>query len=117
MAALRISDISGEAIPGGTGARLLVEYVDGRPSLEIDLTDEEAAQAVQNNLGIGKRRGLTLAERRSQHPRAYAPWTPEEERRLAAMYRDGHSVESISTAIQRQPGGVHSRLRKLGLLK
>jgi hypothetical protein len=33
------------------------------------------------------------------------------------MHGNGHSIESISTAIQRQPGGVRSRLRKLGLLQ
>jgi hypothetical protein len=86
--------------------------VDRRPSLEIDLTDEEATQAIRNNLGIGPRQGRSLEENRSQHPRAYAPpWTAEEERRLAEMHGNGHSIESISTAIQRQPGGVRSRLR------
>ena len=117
MAVLRVSDISGETIPAGSGARLVIEYMDGRPSLEVDLTDEEAAQAVRTNLGVGRRQTWSLEERRTRHPRAYAPWTAEEERCLADMHAGGQSIESISKGIQRQPGGVRSRLRKLGLLQ
>ena len=117
MAVLRVSDVSGETIPAGSGARVVVEYVDGRPSLEIDLTDEEAAESVRNTFGVGRRRGSSLEEKRSLHPRAYAPWTPEEEQRLIEMHTAGASVDRISAAIQRQPGGVRSRLRKLGLLQ
>lgn len=38
---VRTSDVSGEPIPGNTGARVRVMFFDDRPDRRADLTDEE----------------------------------------------------------------------------
>lgn len=46
--------------------------------------------------------------------RAYVPWTPEEEGRLLRLrYKEGHSINQIAKALDRQPGAITSRLGKL----
>ena len=50
---------------------------------------------------------------RRQHPRAYEPWSPDEEARLLAMRRNGESTETIAGELQRQPSAIRSRLRRL----
>ena len=54
---------------------------------------------------------------REKHPRAYEPWSEEEESRLINMYQTGDSIRSISSALQRQRGAIRSRIEKLGLDK
>ncbi len=47
--------------------------------------------------------------------RAYADWTPFEDAFLAQERRRGRSVRSMASALQRTPGAVRQRLRKLDL--
>ena len=54
-----------------------------------------------------------LAEIRCQHPRAYLPWTAEEEQTLLHGFRRGESMAILTSRLQRQPGEIRSRLRKL----
>ena len=54
---------------------------------------------------------------RKTHPRAYAPWTKEEDERLRKRYRQGVTISNLAIEFQRQPGGIRSRIKKLGLLK
>jgi hypothetical protein len=56
---------------------------------------------------------VTLAERRQAHPRAYEPWTDEEEKRLREGHAQGHSVGELARQLQRKPSAVRSRLRRL----
>jgi hypothetical protein len=53
---------------------------------------------------------------KQQYPHAYESWTAEEEQQLRELHYAGESVESISAALRRAPGGVRSRLIRLGLL-
>jgi hypothetical protein len=41
-------------------------------------------------------------------------WTKEEDERLAKAYDEGASVLQLAKDHKRGPGGVHSRLKKLG---
>lgn len=50
------------------------------------------------------------------YSRAYFPWTDEEERKLINLYNDGSSIESIMGELERNRGGILSRLRKLGII-
>jgi hypothetical protein len=43
-------------------------------------------------------------------------WTDVEEKTLAALYRGGVPVKEISRRMERQPGGIRARLKKLGLV-
>lgn len=54
---------------------------------------------------------------RQKHPRAYEPWSRGEEERLLRLYSVDQSVKQISRILERQPGAIRSRLRKLNALK
>ncbi len=54
---------------------------------------------------------------REQHANAYARWTPDEEGVLVRMFRSGSAVKDIAKQLDRQRGGITSRLKKLGLIK
>ena len=51
----------------------------------------------------------------SRFPRAYVPWSEYEENLLREYKREGLSVREISERLKRNPGGIKSRLRRLGL--
>lgn len=59
-------------------------------------------------------RKYCLPDIRRVHPRAYEKWTDEEEARLAKLRNAGKSMQEIARELQRQPGAISSRLRKLG---
>ncbi|WP_113698814.1 SANT/Myb-like DNA-binding domain-containing protein [Nonomuraea lactucae] len=61
---------------------------------------------------VGK--GPTLEQLRQKHPRAYEPWTPDEEQQLIDLYTSGSKPAAIAKQLQRQSGAIRSRLRKLG---
>jgi predicted Holliday junction resolvase-like endonuclease len=50
------------------------------------------------------------------HPRAYEPWNQAEDERLGQRYRQGIAINDLAREFQRKPGGILSRLKKLGLL-
>lgn len=57
-----------------------------------------------------------LREIRAEHPRAYEPWTKDEDLRLGSMFAARKTVDEIADTLQRQRGAITSRLAKLGLL-
>jgi hypothetical protein len=56
-----------------------------------------------------------MAAIKSRHPRAYAPWSPEEDQRLTTLFKGGVRSRQIADEFQRQPSAIRSRLRKLNL--
>ena len=52
---------------------------------------------------------------RQEFPNAYDPWSEEDDSALTSMWRDGATVEELSAHFQRKPGGILSRIKKLGL--
>ena len=56
-----------------------------------------------------------LAEIRKTHPRAYEPWTESEEGELERLSAAGLSIAELAARLGRQPGGIQSRLNRLGL--
>ena len=52
---------------------------------------------------------------RAEHPRAYEPWTKDEDLRLGSMFAARKTVDEIAAVLQRQSGAISSRLTKLGL--
>ena len=52
---------------------------------------------------------------RQEYPNAYNPWSEEEDSELTRMWNDGAAIEDIAAHFERKPGGVISRLKKLGL--
>jgi hypothetical protein len=55
-----------------------------------------------------------LGKIRQIYPRAYTPWTAAEDEDLRQRYTLGATIEELVTIFQRQPGGIRSRLTKLG---
>lgn len=58
-----------------------------------------------------------FVEIRKSHPRAYEKWTSEEDAHLTELFRARAKEKDIAAKLQRQPGAIQSRLRKLGLVK
>ena len=64
----------------------------------------------------GKSKAYSVREVQKIHPRAYEPWTEEEDERLIAEYQRGKTIEELMKLFGRQRGGIESRLRKLGAI-
>lgn len=59
----------------------------------------------------------TLDDIRSLHPRAYMPWSAEDDANLARAYKTCQEISTLANTFQRQSGAIRSRLRKLALLE
>jgi len=57
-----------------------------------------------------------MEKAKEENAKAYARWSPEEERTLSSLFRAGVSAKEIARRMERQPGGIRSRLKKLGLV-
>lgn len=58
-----------------------------------------------------------MDEQKQQHPNAYAKWSKEDEGQLVKYYVEGKSIDEIAVLMQRNVGGIKSRLRLLGVLE
>ncbi len=56
-------------------------------------------------------------EIRTEHPQAYAKWDDQQDGQLRQLFHAGKSVSEIAEAMQRQSGGIKSRLVKLNLVE
>lgn len=56
-----------------------------------------------------------LAAIQQRHPRAYAPWSSDEDLQLRQLVEGRNSVDEIGTRLQRQPSAIRSRVQRLGL--
>ena len=61
-------------------------------------------------------KSYTLDEKRRTHPKAYEPWTEEEDHRLEAGFAQGLSVDQLAQRHARAPSAIERRLERLGLL-
>ncbi len=50
------------------------------------------------------------------HANAYSKWDEEEEKKLVEYYSQGKSVTEIAAIMQRNEGGISSRINKMGLI-
>jgi hypothetical protein len=56
-----------------------------------------------------------LAAVQQRYPRAYTPWSSEEERQLRQLVEAGCTIKKISAQLERQPSAIRSRMFRLGL--
>lgn len=79
---------------------------------------QSAAEAVGTD-SVQKRK-LPMAEKvaliRQTHPRAYEPWTDEEEQLLTQLFKSGKSASEIGHELNRKTGAIRARLIKLKLI-
>lgn len=67
----------------------------------------------QANNPVGSREWLDDVKRR--HPRAYAPWSADEDSELARELESGLPIREMANRHQRRTSAISSRLQKLGL--
>jgi hypothetical protein len=65
-------------------------------------------------LGISEK-AYSIDEIRREHPRAYEPWTEDEDQRLRVRYKEGSNVPELARLFMRKESAIRSRLSKLGL--
>jgi len=58
-----------------------------------------------------------IAKIREVHPKAYQPWTKEEEEVLIAFFNEDKPIPEIASTMLRQEGAITARLIKLGLIQ
>jgi hypothetical protein len=61
------------------------------------------------------RKTYSIQEIRTDHPKAYEPWTPEEEQRLRKLHKANMPINDIAKQLGRQTGSIQSRLGRLDL--
>ena len=91
------------------------QIVDGHPDityLDIFHAAEEALGLLESPADYQTR----ITRIKEAHPRAYEPWSTEEEDSLRSLYQQGVSQRDIAARLHRQPGAIASRMAKLGLV-
>ncbi len=58
-----------------------------------------------------------ITEIQKTHARAYKLWSQGEDERLRQRYKQGITINNLAVEFHRQPGGIRSRLKKLGLIQ
>lgn len=109
MFLLRVSLRGGEALHG---TRLQWEP----PHVLVVHQESEVARVLlEDVVCVDAPERVSLSRLRETHPAAYMPWTAVEESRLMQLVEQGLSVEAIAQITGRQPCGISSRIRRLGL--
>lgn len=52
---------------------------------------------------------------RLKHPKAYEKWSVEEDKFLSENFKIGMAINELAKHLQRKPGAIRSRVKKLGL--
>jgi hypothetical protein len=60
--------------------------------------------------------GRRIEEARKTYPNAFRLWTKEQEELLTQLFTNNATKDELVEALGRQPGGIETRLRALGLL-
>lgn len=76
----------------------------------------EMNEAIESLKLEDKKKAYTLDDvRKKVGSSAYAPWTPEEEKKLIQLHNNGLSAKEIAKKLARSNGAIRSRLEKLGI--
>lgn len=62
-----------------------------------------------------RQKAYDVAAIRREHNQAYAPWSEQDDAYLRQRFLEGAPIDDLVWEFGRQPGGIRSRLRKLGL--
>lgn len=95
--------------------------------LDRDFSFESLPQGVitSKDCLLRKIEGLSSSAKPADHtesqqklrPNAYKPWSKDDDALLTKLYKEGASENELITLLQRNRGGIVSRIRKLGLKK
>jgi len=62
-----------------------------------------------------EKKSYTLDDVREQHPKAYRPWSAEDDEKLEALFCEGKTVKELANIFERKAGAITSRIKKLEL--
>src|SRR5882724_8493659 len=77
---------------------------------------QAAAETLETATTSTRAKTYDVDELREDHPRAYQPWTSEEDEQLRQLFRSGATVNEIGNTLKRQTGAIRNRLGKLNFL-
>ena len=104
-----IDPVSGIALPGGDSCSqeevqdALIEVLE---HCSIESTEQYCRRMKKNY----KQRRI---ENKIQYPRGGTPWESAEETELLSMHKAGKNIYIIANVLQRTPGAIADRLKKL----
>lgn len=75
-----------------------------------------AAEALKPPEAMPSSKSYSLEAIRKEFPHAYEKWESYQDEQLAHLYKSGKTVIEIAEEMQRKPGGIQSRLKKLNLV-
>ena len=94
------------------------EWLRSRASLTLDMRVDEAAPrraSAKPDADAGQSKAYSVDAIRKEYPRAYEPWTAEDDDELQRRYNTVSSVAQLAAHFGRGPGAIASRLNRLGL--
>lgn len=93
----------------------------GRVRFEVIRPETSCQQPLINQNNSSRQdlpqKAYSIKDIQKTYSRAYAPWTNDEDERLKQRYKQGATINDLVNEFQRKPGGIRSRLKKLGLLQ
>ena len=91
---------------------LKFEVIYPKTSEQNNLRSE--VESRQQNLA---KKAYSIKDIQQTYARAYTLWTKDDDETLRQRYHHGATINDLVKEFQRQPGGIRSRLKKLGLLE
>ena len=93
-----------------------IEAIKQYASDNVDLPFPDVAKLADVSSAHIPLEPISYIERQKQlHANAYAHWDDEEDKKLTEYYRQGLSTSEIASLMNRNTGGISSRIKKLGL--
>lgn len=87
-------------------------------TLEAKTSKDPKTVAVERPTKVGNPAWQAKLEKlREKHPNAYRPWKKEDDEKLREEFSRSENMKDLSRAMGRQPGSIHARLVKLGLVE
>ena len=78
--------------------------------------DIEVNRALFNAIKLlGDSKSFSVEDIRKIYPKAYAPWSEQDDLTLEKLSAEGADINTIASALERQPSAIESRLSKLNL--
>lgn len=81
---------------------------------EVDYPATASTEEISLDQSYRQGNGNRYDEIRKTYPNAYTKWNDADDERLNSLFLEGKTVEELVLIFGRQPGGISSRLRKLG---
>lgn len=122
IGALELCTVEGKSVkrPTARGGELGIatEQRTGRNGdYTVVVYNRAAQQFITDNLEAIEAAAYAEKEQRKEAAKSQGqPWSPEQDARLAELYRAGMSVINIAIELARTPGGIRARLKHLGLI-